>query len=229
MIRFDIRLTLVLPLLLLGCLPPVTMRAKESPGVRPLRSGMASALATLPSHTHLLFDQTSIEQFLVALDGSAPDWTAIYGKGHQDPGHDERLFALNRERDARREGKEPLQWSIAFVWFGELSRFDEQEGGFRVALGPKFTQTTWGDVRFKPEDVPSTLIASTGHETADLRARLQQGRPVQVSVVMIGRLIPEESLIYDFSHDTEGRGLIMPVVVVEAVEFVLESAQELQP
>ena len=45
---------------------------------------------------------------------------------------------------------------------------------------------------------------------------------VEVDVLMIGRLIPEESLIYDFSHEEEGRGLIMPVVRIEGVEFVLK-------
>ena len=68
-----------------------------------------------------------------------PDWPKVYGQGHHDPDHDERLFALNRERDARREGKAPLQWLITFVWLGELSQFDDQSGGFPIALGPKLT------------------------------------------------------------------------------------------
>jgi hypothetical protein len=34
-------------------------------------------------------------------------------------------------------------------------------------------------------------------------------------VVMTGRLIPDESVVYDFSHDQDGLGLIMPVVRVE--------------
>ena len=38
---------------------------------------------------------------------------------------------------------------------------------------------------------------------------------------MVGRLIPEESLVYDFSHDEEGLGLIMPVVRIERVEYLL--------
>lgn len=216
-------------LLLLGALSPVSTRAEESAGVRPLRNGMAAALASLPAHTHRLLDQQSIEQFLVELDGAPPDWATVYGQGHHDPGHDERLFALNRERDARRDGKAPLEWLIAFVWLGELSGFNEQEGGFHVVLGPKFNQTGWGEVRFKHEDLPSTLIALAGQETARLTARIQQGMPVPVAVLITGRLIPEESLIYDFSHDAEGRGLIMPVVRVESVDFVLEGGQHWQP
>lgn len=226
---FDRRARLVVALLLLGCLVPVTTRAEEASGVRPLRKEMAAALADFPAHTHRLLDPQSIEQFLVELDGTPPDWATVYGQGHHDPWHDERLFALNRERDATREGKAPLQWLIACVWLGELSGFDEQEGGFHVVLGPKFNQTGWGEVRFKYEDLPSPLIALAGEDTAALRVQARQGRPVLVSVLMLGRLIPEESLIYDFSHEVEGRGLIMPVVRVEAVEFVLEVGEERRP
>lgn len=229
MIRFDRGVRLLLTLLLCGSLIPGTAEAEESAGVRPLRNGLAAALESLPAQTHLLLDQPSIEQFLVELDGAPPDWVTVYGQGHHDPGHDERLFALNRERDARREGKAPLEWLIAFVWLGELSGFDEQEGGFRVVLGPKFNRTAWGEVRFKHEDLPSTLIALAGQETARLRARIQRGTPVPVAVLITGRLIPEESLMYDFSHEAEGLGLIMPVVRVEAVDFVLGGGEETQP
>ncbi|MGC3972789.1 MAG: hypothetical protein QM771_00185 [Nitrospira sp.] len=189
--------------------------------VRPLHKTLSAALATLPPGSHLLLDREPIEQFLAALDGSPPDWPQVYGQGHHDPGHDERLFALNRERDARREGKEPLQWLVTVVWLGELSRFDEEEGGFRVALGPKLNRTAWGDIRFKHEDLPATLIASAGEATADLKARMQRGERIEIDVVMCGRLVEDESLVYDFSHDVEGTGLIMPVVRIEAVAFVL--------
>ena len=151
-----------------------------------------------------------------------PDWPKVYGQGHHDPGHDERLFALNRERDARREGNSSLQRLIAFVWLGELSQFDDQLGGFHVALGPKFNQTGWGDVRFKHEDLPATLVALAGQQTAGLQKRLRDGERLDVDVLMTGRLIQEESLMYDFSHDEAGRGLIMPVVRIEGVEFVLK-------
>jgi hypothetical protein len=216
------RMRVAMALLLLACLAPATILAVEPSGIRPLRLEMGDALAALPPHTHLLFDQAAIEQFLSQLDGTPPDWTAIYGRGHHDLGHDERLFRLNRERDAQREGKDPLQWLLTFVWLGELSRFDEQEGGFRVALGPKFNQTTWGEVRFKHEDLPATLVALAGSHTIGLKARLQKGESVEIDVLMTGRLIPDESLVYDFSHEEEGRGLIMPVVRIEAVEFVLK-------
>lgn len=202
-------------------LTPALGLAADLPPLRPLHKTMAGALATLPPGSHLLLDREPIEAFLAALDGSPPDWPRVYGGGHRDPGHDARLFTLNRERDHRRAGKEPLQWLVTVAWLGELSRFDEEEGGFRVALGPKFTRTTWGEVRFKHEDLPATLIASAGDATADLKARLQRGERIDIDVVLCGRLVPDEPLVYDFSHDVEGLGLIMPVVRVEAVAFVL--------
>lgn len=215
------RTFLAMALLLPAWLAPAMVSAEQSPALRPLHHTMSAALATLPPQNHLLLDREPIEQFLAALDGTPPDWAQLYGHGHHDPGHDERLFALNRERDARREGKEPLQWLVTVVWSGELSRYDEEEGGFRVALGPKFNRTSWGEVRFKHEDLPATLIASAGEATADLKARMQRGEQIEIDVVMCGTLVPEESLVYDFSHDVEGLGLIMPVVRIEAVAFVL--------
>ena len=50
---------------------------------------------------------------------------------------------------------------------------------------------------------------------------MQRGERIDIDVVMCGRLIPEESLVYDFSHEVDGLGLIMPVVRIEAVAFVL--------
>jgi len=38
---------------------------------------------------------------------------------------------------------------------------------------------------------------------------------------MTGRLIPDESVVYDFSHDQEGLGVIMPVVKVERLDYLL--------
>jgi hypothetical protein len=111
---------------------------------------------------------------------------------------------------------------VAFVWLGELSHFDEQVGGFRVVLGPKLNPTGWGDVRFKHEDLPATLVALAGAETTRLKKLLRQGVRVDIDVLMTGRFIPDESLVYDFSHEEEGRGLIMPVVRIEAVEFAMK-------
>lgn len=191
--------------------------------VRPLVMTSLSRLpALLPADTHLLVETQAIERFLDALEGAPPDWAAVYGHGHHDPGHDERLFNLNRERDAKREGNPVLQWRIAFVWPGELSVYDPKVGGFTVAMGPKFNPTRWGVVRFKYEDLPSNLVAvPNSSQRVRLRKQFQKGQKIDVYVVMTGRLIPNESIVYDFSHDQEGLGLIMPVVRVERVDYLL--------
>lgn len=201
----------------------VAARSEDDPGPRPLRtSSIAEIDQLLPSGTHLLLNQGAMESFLAALEGTPPDWTTVYGRGHHDPGHDERLFNLNRERDAAREWNPILKWRIAFVWIGELSSFDVDARSYSVAVGPELTPTSWGMIRFKPEEFPSNLRVRPDTHLADrIDRRLLRHEAVQVSIVMVGTLIPTESVIYDFSHDDEGVGLIMPVVRVEQVEVVL--------
>jgi hypothetical protein len=197
--------------------------AEDSIGTRPLLTVAHTDLPSiLPPDCRILIDPHSIEQFLDALDGSPPNWNLVYGHGHHDPGLDERLFMLNRERDAKRAGNPALTQLITFVWFGELSRYDEEVGGFRVALGPKLTPTRWGVVRFKYDDLQGELVAKA---SATLRAKLEQrfakSESVDITVAMTGRLIPDESVVYDFSHDQEGVGMIMPVVKVGRVDYLL--------
>ncbi len=215
-----------IPLALVGMIlltGPVTAFTQDVQSVRPLRvTALGESVRFLPQDTRLLDDPASLERFLDALDGAPPDWATVYGKGHNDPGHDDRLFALNRERDAKREGKPALGWRIAFVWHGELSEYDPKAGGFGVALGPKFTQTSWGVVRFKAEDLPGNLMAIPNPSLRkSLRRMVEKGERVEIDVVISGKLIAEESLIYDFSHDEAGLGMIMPVVRVERIDYVM--------
>ena len=195
----------------------------ELGGSSPLRYLNLDELdSILPPDATVLIRPASIEEFLTELDGEPPDWSAVYGHGHHDPGHDERLFALNRERDAKREGKQALLKQVVFTWSGALSRYDSVIGGFPIALGPKFIKTTWGMVRFKPEETPGNLsIATDASQQGFLEGLLKQHHPVEIDVVMTGRLIPEESIVYDFSHEEEGLGLIMPFVRVEQVDCVM--------
>ena len=202
----------------------------EAGGPGPLRHvSLDDVPAILPSGTSLMTHPEDIEHFLEELDGEPPDWAIIYGHGHHNPGLDDRLFSLNRERDAKRQERPALRKPLAFMWAGLLSRYDPGTGGFPVALGPRFIKTSWGMVRFKPDDAPSNLIAVT--DMAD-RARferlLAQGEPVEIDVVMTGSLIPEESIVYDFSHDEEGLGLIMPVVRIEQVYFIMQGSDEIR-
>ena len=84
-------------------------------------------------------------------------------------------------------------------------------------------RTSWGMIRFKPEEAPGNLSVSTDlFHREQLQRQLEQGRPVEIDVVMTRRLVPKESIVYDFSHDEEGLGLIMPFVRVEQVDFVME-------
>lgn len=201
---------------------PSPVFAEEPLGVtRLLPLGLNDLRAQLPPGTQVLIEPAAIEQFLQSLDGTPPDWSALYGHGHQDPDHDERLFKLNRERDAARNGKEALWQRIAFLWSGELSDYDPESGGFHVALGPTLTMTRWGVVRFKYEDLPGNLVARlTEEQEAAVKETKRRGLTMAIRVVMVGTLVPEESIVYDFSHDEEGVGLIMPVVRVDHLLYL---------
>ena len=197
--------------------------AEDTLGARPLLTIAPKDLhTTLPPDSHILIEPRALEQFLDVLDRTPPDWGLVYGHGHYDSAHDERLFTLNRERDAMRVGNPALAQRITFVWDGELSRYDVEAGGFRVVLGPKFTPTRWGVVRFKYEDFQGDLVAKVSVVLRDqLEQRLARGESVDITVAMTGRLIPEESILYDFSHDQEGLGVIMPIVKVEQLDYLL--------
>jgi hypothetical protein len=214
-------LTRLLPFFFLSglLLLPSSIRSEDASGVRPLRTTPLTRLdSILPAGTHVLIERSAIEAFLVALEGAPPDWATVYGHGHHDPGHDERLFNLNRERDAARAGNPVLNWHVAFVWSGELSQFDPETKSYAVAVGPEFNATSWGLVRFKSEELPSLQVRPEEKLANRIKRSLARREKVQVLVVMAGVLIPSESVIYDFSHDQEGVGLIMPVVRVEQVE-----------
>ena len=212
--------TLILALLLSSV---VDGWSGEVEGSGPLLHSTLDELASLlPAGMSVMTHPAAIEKFLSELDGHPPDWPAIYGQGHHDPGLDERLFRLNRERDAQRDGRSALAKPLAFVWAGLLSRYDPEIGGFHVALGPSFIRTSWGMVRFKPDEAPSNLsVLTDASDRNKLEGLLAGGEPVEIDVVMTGGLIPEESIVYDFSHDEEGLGLIMPFVRVRQVYFVM--------
>ena len=202
----------------------VAVWAGEPSRVRPLRTLSLDQVGRLfPSTTHLLLSPGAIEDFLDRLDRSPPDWASVYGTGHGDPGHDDRLFQLNRQRDASRVGNETLHWRVAFVWAGELTDYDPKAAGFGVGIGPQLTKTRWGVVRFKPEGLPGNLMAIPNPQVRKtLRRRFDRGERIEVSLVMLGHLIPEESIVYDFSHDEEGVGMVMPVIQVERIEIIVE-------
>ena len=174
----------------------------------------------LPKGTYLLHDPVAIEKFFEALDGAPPDWAELHGK-HGDR-HEERLFALNRERDLSRAGRPALSQRITFLWEGVLSRYLPDHAGFLVAVGPETILTRWGQVRFKPESLPAELLAVPLPDLKEsLRARVVRGENVKVLVAMTGGLVPNEALIYDFAHEDPSQGMIMPMVRVERIDYLI--------
>jgi hypothetical protein len=203
---------------------PAGVYGQDLSGTAPLWTiPLGQVAAKLLPDTILLIEREAIEAFLAKLDGTPPDWARVYGQGHHDPDHDDRLFNLNRERDAAREGKPALSQRVAFVWPGELSRFDPESRGYAVSIGPEFNQSSWGIVRFKPEDLPGNLRARPNKKlVAQIARRLAKGEKVEVTVVLVGTLIPTESIVYDFSHDVAALGMVMPVVRIEQVAYLLK-------
>lgn len=199
---------------------PTLSSAEDPDGVRPLLT-QDQLQSILFEDTRLFDDAGVIESFLDALERVPPNWKETYGD--DGVGHDERLFALNRKRDRLREGHGELTSRFTFLWSGELSSYDSELGGFHVAMGPKLIPTHWGLVRFKPESLPSNLVAvppSTLNES--LQKRVSKGERIEIDVAITGRLLPEESIIYDFAHDEPGQGMVMPVVRVEQVDYILK-------
>lgn len=198
--------------------------AEPVPGVRPLHVVVHDEhRVLLPADARLLDQPAEIESYLESLDSHPPDWVAIYGLDGRD--HDERLFLLNRERDRLREGRPALQQRVTFMWPGELSDYDPFRAGFRVAVGPKVIPTGWGLVRFKPEDLPSPLVAVPSPSVREaLRRKRAEGVRIEVTVAVTGRPVAEESLIYDFAHEEAGRGMVIPVVRIERLDFYLDGS-----
>lgn len=214
------RMNLALLVTVLLMVNPSFVLSQDVNGVRPLLTpGRGGLESILPKDTHVLSDPASIEGFMRALEGSPPDWSAL--QGPHGIGDDERLFALNRERDRLRVGRAALRQRVTFIWFGEFTAYDPRTGGFSVAIGPKMVPTRWGIVRFKPEGLPSEMVVVPEPSRRDaLRAELARGDRIEVDVAMTGRLIHDESIIYGFAHDEPGHGMIMPVVRIERIDYV---------
>lgn len=183
---------------------------------------------------HTLFTDESIralltpkdqELFLNELEKQPPDWDRL----HDPPGEElgTKLFDFNRQRDTARAGHPLLSQRVAFWWSGVLGEYREAHRGFTVVMGPEFTRTTWGLVRFKPLQLPNEMVAvplAAGLRT--LRDRRAKGEPVEVEILFTGTLLPWESIIYAFSHDGEKQGLVMPVVQVDGVRYSLRPVSD---
>ena len=187
-------------------------------GIQPLESLPHDRVLLTGEPIHTLLTAADQERFLNELEKQPPDWNQL----HDPPGEElgTRLFDFNRQRDALREGHPLMRQRVAFWWSGVLGEYREAHRGFSVVMGPEFTQTTWGLVRFKPLQVPHEMVAvPSADRLPTLRARRVEGEPVEIGILFAGTLIPWESIIYAFSHDGEKQGLIMPVVQVDGVRY----------
>ncbi|MYA28956.1 MAG: hypothetical protein F4Z24_06605 [Nitrospira sp. SB0666_bin_27] len=187
-------------------------------GIQPLESLPHDRALLTGEPIHTLLTAADQERFLNELEKQPPDWNQL----HDPPGEElgTRLFDFNRQRDALREEHPLMRQRVAFWWSGVLGEYREAHRGFSVVMGPEFTQTTWGLVRFKPLQLPHEMVAVPSE--AGLRTLLERhakGEPVEIGILFTGTLIPWESIIYAFSHDGMEQGLIMPVVQVDGVRY----------
>ena len=190
-------------------------------GIQPLESLPHDRALLTGEPIHTLLTAADQERFLNELEKQPPDWNQL----HDPPGEElgTRLFDFNRQRDALREGHPLMSQRVAFWWSGVLGEYREALRGFSVVMGPEFTQTTWGLVRFKPLQLPHEMVAvpsATGLRT--LLERHAKGEHVEIGILFTGTLLPWESIIYAFSHDGMEQGLIMPVVQVDGVRYFLD-------
>lgn len=191
-------------------------------GIQPLIQLEGQSLHQLiPRNIRPLLLPEEQEKFLQELEGHPPDWPALQSPDHTD--QSERLFQLNRKRDeARLIHQKILQQPIAFLWSGFLRTYMPEYQGFSVALGPELTSTSWGIVRFKPMGLPDYLVAIPSLESAkQFRLQQEQGEQIAIGILFLGTLVADESLIYSFSHDQNGDGMILPVVQIEDVRYFL--------
>ena len=187
-------------------------------GIQPLESLPHDRALFTGEPIHTLLTAADQERFLNELEKQPPDWNQL----HDPPGEElgTRLFDFNRRRDALRKEHPLMRQRVAFWWSGVLGEYREAHRGFSVVMGPEFTQTTWGLVRFKPLQLPHEMVAvPSADRLPTLRDCRVEGEPVEIGILFTGTLIPWESIIYAFSHDGEKQGLIMPVVQVDGVRY----------
>ena len=212
----------VLPLIFCSLLFSInSIAGADSPsGIQPLEQLPQTRTLYTDASIRALLTPADQELFLNELEKQRPDWDQLHDRPGEELGA--KLFEFNQRRDASREGHPLLNQRVAFWWSGVLGDYREDHRGFTVVMGPEFTQTTWGLVRFKPLRLPHEMVAvpsAAGLRT--LQERSTKGEPVKIGILFTGTLIPWESIIYAFSHDGEAQGLIMPVVQVDGVRYFL--------
>ncbi len=192
-------------------------------GIQPLEPLPQAHSLFTDASVRVLLTAADQERFLNALDKQRPNWEQL----HDLPGEElgTRLFDFNRQRDAAREGHPLLSQRVAFWWSDVLGEYRETHRGCSVVMGPEFTRTTWGLVRFKPLNLPHEMVAvPSAARLQTLRDRRTKGE--KIGILFTGTLVPWESIIYAFSHDNEKQGLLMPVVQIDGVRYFLHPTSD---
>ena len=179
-------------------------------------------IASFPEQSSHLYVQKKSNFFFNHWKKPPPEWSQLQ---HPDiTKQSEHLFQLNRQRDSARADKPSLlDTPIAFLWSGILRQYVPEYHGFAIALGPELTRSSWGIIRFKPINLPDYLVAIPSLALRqELLSRQEQGEQLEITVICIGVLTPDESLIYAFSHDNHKDGMILPVVSVQNMIYLLK-------
>jgi len=189
-------------------------------GIRPLIVLERPIHTVIPSGVMFLNEPKITEQFLTQVEGHPPDWKYLFGN-NVDERYD-RLFDESEKRDALRIGNPNLDQPIAFLWDGFLTSVRDDKPGFAVSIGPRQIQTSWGIVRFKLANEPLEMTAMPSSELLEnLKQKRSRKEKVEILILYRGKLIPEESFMYDFSTIKEGEGMILPIVELTQIDYIL--------
>ena len=199
---------------------PVAYGQDAPEGVRPLLMLEKPIHTVIPSGVIFLNEPNTTEQFLTKLEKHPPDWKYLFGN-NVDERYD-RLFDESEKRDALRVGNPNLTQPIAFLWDGFLTSIRDDKPGFGVSIGPRQIQTAWGIVRFKLANEPFEMTAMPPPALLEaLKKKRSRKEEVAIIILYCGKLVPEESLMYDFSTEKEGEGMILPIVELTQVDYFL--------
>lgn len=203
---------------------PVTYGQDSTEGIRPLLILEKPISTVIPSGVMFLNNPKIVEEFMTKLEKHPPDWKYLYGK-NVDERYD-RLFDESEKRDALRVGNPNLTQPIAFLWDGFLTRVRDDKSGFGVSIGPRHIPTSWGIVRFKLANEPREMTAMPPPKIFDaLKQRRSQKEEVEIMILYRGTLAHAESLMYDFSTQKEGEGMILPIVELTQVDYFLPKSE----
>jgi len=207
---------------------PVAYGQEAPEGIRPLIALEEPIHTVVSSGMMFLNKPNTTEQFLARLEGHPPDWKYLFGN-NVDERYD-RLFNESEKRDALRIGNPNLTQPIAFLWDGFLTSVREDKAGFGVSIGPRQIQTSWGIVRFKLANDPLEMTAMPSTKLFEaLKKKRAQKEEVAIMILYSGTLVPEESLMYDFSTKKEGEDMILPIVELTQVDYFIPKSAAPSP